>query len=56
MEERIIDSEFSDGARLDENVSTNYGVSRTPVREALQRLVESGSPSISQDAEPSCEP
>jgi len=43
LEERIIDSEFSDGARLDENLlSTNYGVSRTPVREALQRLVESG--------------
>ena len=35
--------ELGNGKRLDENaLSSFYGVSRTPVREALQRLAESG--------------
>tara|TARA_B100000989_G_scaffold230339_1_gene177181 strand:+ start:1005 stop:1676 length:672 start_codon:yes stop_codon:yes gene_type:complete len=43
LEQRIIRGELSIGKRLDEaNLSAQYGVSRTPVREALQRLAESG--------------
>jgi DNA-binding GntR family transcriptional regulator len=43
LEERIFTSEFGDGERLDEiRLATEFGVSRTPVREALQRLVASG--------------
>ena len=43
LEQRIIEGELSIGKRLDESeLSDHYGVSRTPVREALQRLAESG--------------
>ena len=43
LEQRIIEGELSIGKRLDEaELSGHYGVSRTPVREALQRLAESG--------------
>ena len=43
LEQRIIEGELGNGKRLDETeLSTHYGVSRTPVREALQRLAESG--------------
>ena len=43
LEQRIVEGELSDGKRLDETeLSGFYGVSRTPVREALQRLAESG--------------
>ena len=43
LEQRIVDGELGNRKRLDENeLSTFYGVSRTPVREALQRLTESG--------------
>ena len=43
LEQRIIEGELGIGKRLDEaELSTHYGVSRTPVREALQRLAESG--------------
>ena len=43
LEQRIIEGELGNGKRLDENeLSRFYGVSRTPVREALQRLAESG--------------
>ena len=43
LEQRIVDGELSNKQRLDENeLSSFYGVSRTPVREALQRLTESG--------------
>ena len=42
LEEMIFTGEFSDGDRLDEiKLATHFGVSRTPVREALQRLVTS---------------
>ena len=43
LEQRIIEGELGIGKRLDEaDLSKHYGVSRTPVREALQRLAESG--------------
>jgi len=43
LELRIIEGELGNGKRLDETeLSAFYGVSRTPVREALQRLAESG--------------
>ena len=43
LEQRIIECELGIGKRLDEaELSAHYGVSRTPVREALQRLAESG--------------
>ena len=43
LEQRIIEGELGIGIRLDETeLSAHYGVSRTPVREALQRLSESG--------------
>ena len=43
LEQRIVEGELSNGKRLDETeLSGFYGVSRTPVREALQRLAESG--------------
>ena len=42
LEQRIIEGELGIGKRLDEaELSAHYGVSRTPVREALQRLAES---------------
>jgi DNA-binding GntR family transcriptional regulator len=43
LEQRIIEGELGNDRRLDETeLSAYYGVSRTPVREALQRLSESG--------------
>ena len=43
LEQRIVEGELGNGKRLDETkLSCFYGVSRTPVREALQRLAESG--------------
>ncbi len=43
LEQRIVEGELGNGKRLDETeLSSFYGVSRTPVREALQRLAESG--------------
>jgi DNA-binding GntR family transcriptional regulator len=43
LEQRIVEGELDIGQRLDEaELSSHYGVSRTPVREALQRLTESG--------------
>lgn len=43
LEERIFDGTFSDGDRLDEvRLAEQFGVSRTPLREALQRLARSG--------------
>ncbi len=43
LEQRIIEGELGIGKRLDEaELSTHYGVSRTPVREALLRLAEAG--------------
>ena len=42
LEQRIVEGELGNGKRLDETeLSRFYGVSRTPVREALQRLAES---------------
>jgi DNA-binding GntR family transcriptional regulator len=42
LEERIFDGTYRDGDRLDElTVSEHFGVSRTPIREALQRLAQS---------------
>ena len=43
IEELIFDGTFSDGERLDEvQLSERFSVSRTPVREALLRLAQSG--------------
>ena len=43
LEQRIIEGELGIGKRLDEaELSAHYSVSRTPVREALHRLAESG--------------
>lgn len=43
LEERIFDGTYVDGDRLDEvRLAEQYGVSRTPLREALQRLARSG--------------
>lgn len=43
LEELIFDGTFSDGDRLDEvRLSEQFGVSRTPLREAFQRLALSG--------------
>lgn len=43
LEEMIVDGRFSDGDRLDEvSLAKDFGVSRTPVREALQALASSG--------------
>ena len=43
LEQRIVEGELGNGKRLDETeLSGFYGVSRTTVREALQRLAESG--------------
>ena len=39
LEELIFDGTFSDGDRLDEvKLAEKFGVSRTPLREAFQRL------------------
>ncbi|MEO3414436.1 GntR family transcriptional regulator [Roseovarius sp. CAU 1744] len=43
LEELIFDGTFSDGERLDEvRLAQQFGVSRTPLREAFQRLALSG--------------
>ena len=43
LEAAILEREFENGARLDESeLSARFGVSRTPVREALGRLALSG--------------
>ncbi|WP_138467180.1 GntR family transcriptional regulator [Poseidonocella sp. HB161398] len=43
LEERICDGTFADGERLDEvRLAEQFGVSRTPLREALQKLALSG--------------
>ncbi|RVT81914.1 GntR family transcriptional regulator [Rhodobacteraceae bacterium CCMM004] len=43
LEKLIFDGTFADGARLDEaQLAERFGVSRTPVREAFQRLAISG--------------
>lgn len=43
LEELIFDGTFNDGERLDEvQLSERFAVSRTPVREALLRLAQSG--------------
>ncbi|MBY5935126.1 GntR family transcriptional regulator [Tateyamaria omphalii] len=43
IEELIFDGTFSDGERLDEvQLSERFAVSRTPIREALLRLAQSG--------------
>ena len=43
LEQAILTGEFDDGARLDEvRLCTRFGVSRTPVREALHQLTASG--------------
>ena len=42
LEERIFNGTYADGDRLDEvRLSEHFGVSRTPLREALQRLARS---------------
>ncbi|MCE8547024.1 GntR family transcriptional regulator [Ruegeria pomeroyi] len=43
IEERIFDGRYQNGDRLDEvRLAEQFGVSRTPFREALQRLARSG--------------
>lgn len=43
LEQLVFQGEYEDGERLDEiKLAEHYQVSRTPVREALQRLVMSG--------------
>jgi len=43
LENMIITGKFADGDRLDEaSLSTRFGVSRTPLRQALQKLVATG--------------
>ncbi|MGD9294329.1 MAG: GntR family transcriptional regulator [Roseobacter sp.] len=43
LEEMVFTGEFREGQRLDEaSLAKQFGVSRTPIREALQRLVASG--------------
>lgn len=43
LEQMIFSGQFSDGDRLDENkLASRFGVSRTPVREAFQKLSLSG--------------
>jgi DNA-binding GntR family transcriptional regulator len=43
LEELVFTGDFSDGDRLDEiRLARQFNVSRTPIREALQRLVASG--------------
>lgn len=43
LEQLVFQGEYEDGQRLDEiKLAAHYQVSRTPVREALQRLVMSG--------------
>lgn len=43
LEEMVFTGQFSEGERLDETrLAHRFGVSRTPIREALQRLVSAG--------------
>ena len=43
LEQMIVTGSFADGERLDEiRLAEHFGVSRTPVREALQKLAASG--------------
>ena len=43
LEQLILTSGFSDGERLDEiKLAERFGVSRTPLREAFQKLATSG--------------
>ncbi len=43
IEELILEGTFDDGDRLDEvQLAERFNVSRTPIREALQRLILSG--------------
>jgi DNA-binding GntR family transcriptional regulator len=43
LEQRIVEGEFRDGERLDEvTLAARFGVSRTPLREALRMLAGSG--------------
>ncbi|MGX9182079.1 GntR family transcriptional regulator [Mesorhizobium sp. BHbdii] len=43
LEERIFDGTIADGERLDQvSLAEEFAVSRTPIREALQKLVSSG--------------
>lgn len=43
LERRIVEGEFKDGERLDEvSLAKRFGVSRTPLREALRMLAGSG--------------
>lgn len=43
LERHIVEGEFADGDRLDEvKLSSRFGVSRTPLREALRMLAGSG--------------
>jgi DNA-binding GntR family transcriptional regulator len=43
LEELVFQGEYADGERLDEiKLAEHFSVSRTPIREALQRLVMSG--------------
>ena len=43
IEQRIVEGEFKDGERLDEvRLASLFGVSRTPLREALRMLAGSG--------------
>lgn len=43
LEQLIFDGAYADGDRLDEvQLAQRFGVSRTPVREAFQRLAQSG--------------
>ena len=43
LEQLVFQGEYEDGQRLDEiKLSEQFHVSRTPIREALQRLVLSG--------------
>ncbi len=43
LERRIIEGEYKDGERLDEvRIAAGFGVSRTPLREALRLLAGSG--------------
>ncbi|MBF9235135.1 GntR family transcriptional regulator [Microvirga alba] len=47
LEDKILTGDLKAGARLDENaLATLYGVSRTPVREALRELASAGLVSI----------
>jgi DNA-binding GntR family transcriptional regulator len=43
LEDAILRGDYKNGERLNEvNLSSEFGVSRTPIREALQRLTQSG--------------